>query len=155
MAWLVWLIVGVVLLGVEAISLAFVAVYFGVAALFAALVAAIGGPAWSQVVCFGAASLLGLVLTRRIATRVLRGPAPKTNVQTLVGRRGVVTKTLGDDATGQIRVGTEYWTARTYFEDAGEVPPGSKVEVMSIEGVTAVVMPLELAEGPDPSTAAS
>ncbi len=142
MDWVVWLVVGVVLLGIEAVSLAFVAVYFGVAALVAAFVAGVGAPLWLQLVFFGAVSLLGLFLTRRIATRVLRGPAPKTNVHTLVGRRGVVTKVLDDADAGQIRVGSEYWTARAYFDDAGEVPIGAKVEVMKVDGVTAVVMPL-------------
>ena len=146
MDWLIWLIVGVVLLGIEAVTLAFVAVYFGVAALVAALFAAIGAPLWLQIVVFCAVSVLGLAMTRRIATRLMKGPVVKTNVHTLAGRRGVVTKPItGDDGRGQIRLGTDYWTARPYFDDGVELPEGTRVEVVKIEGATAVVVPIELA----------
>ena len=146
MDWLIWLIVGVVLLGVEAVTLAFVAVYFGVAALVAALFAGIGAPLWLQIVVFCAVSVLGLAMTRRIATRVLKGPVVKTNVHTLAGRRGVVTKTItGDDGKGQIRLGSDFWTARPYFDDGIDLPEGTRVEVVKIEGATAVVVPIELA----------
>jgi len=145
MAWLVWLLVGVGLLLVEAVTLAFVAVYFGVAALIAALVAGLGAPTWLQVVLFCAVSLLGLVATRRIATRALGGgQAVRTNVHALVGRRGVVTKAIvADETVGQIRVGGDYWSAKAYFDDAPVIPEGARVEIMKVEGVTAVVMPLD------------
>ena len=144
MDWIVWLVLGGVLLALEAVTLAFVAIYFGVAALVAALVAGMGAPLWLQVTVFSAVSLAGLGLTRRIAKRVLRGPAPKTNVHTIVGRRGIVTRPLSaDTGLGQIRIGSEYWTARPYFDDAPEIPAGARVEVMQVEGVTAVVMPLD------------
>jgi membrane protein implicated in regulation of membrane protease activity len=141
--WLVWLLVGVGLLVVEAFTLAFVAIYFGVAALVAAFVAGLGAPLWLQVVVFAAVSLTGLALTRRIATRAVRGPVVKTNVHALVGRKGIVPKPISLDAgTGQIRIGGDYWTARAYFDDTPEIPEGARVEVMRVEGVTAVVMPL-------------
>jgi membrane protein implicated in regulation of membrane protease activity len=141
--WLVWLLVGVGLLVVEAFTLAFVAIYFGVAALVAAFVAGLGAPLWLQVVVFAAVSLTGLALTRRIATRAVRGPVVKTNVHALIGRKGIVTKPISLDAgTGQIRIGGDYWTARAYFDDTPEIPEGERVEVMRVEGVTAVVMPL-------------
>ena len=144
MDWLIWLIVGVVLLGIEAVTLAFVAVYFGVAALVAALFAGIGAPLWLQIVVFCAVSVLGLAMTRRIATRVMKGPVVKTNVHTLAGRRGVVTKSItGDDGRGQVRLGSDYWTARPYFDDGNGIPAGAKVEVMKVDGVTAVVLQID------------
>lgn len=144
MDWLVWLIVGVVLIGVEAVTLAFVAVYFGVAALAAALIAGIGGPLWLQVAAFCVVSLAGLGATRRIATQILRGPVTKTNIHRLVGRRGIVTKHIAADVgQGQVQIGTEFWTARGYFEDGSEIPEGAKVEVVKVDGVTAVVLPID------------
>lgn len=144
MAWLVWLLAGVGLLVLEAVTLAFVAVYFGVAALVAALAGGVGAPLWLQVTLFCAVSLLGLALTRRIATQAFRGPVARTNVHSLTGRRAVVTKEISLDAgTGQIRVGSDYWSAKAYFDDAPVIPEGARVEVMKVEGVTAVVMPLD------------
>jgi membrane protein implicated in regulation of membrane protease activity len=141
--WLVWLLVGVGLLVLEAVTLAFVAVYFGVAALVAAAADGFGAPVWLQVVLFCAVSLAGLAATRRVATRAFRGPVVRTNVHGLVGRRGVVTKAVSPDGAGQVRLGGDYWTARPYFDDAPVIPEGARVEVMKVEGVTAIVMPLD------------
>ena len=141
--WLVWLLVGVGLLVLEAVTLAFVAVYFGVAALVAAAADGFGAPVWLQVVLFCAVSLAGLAATRRVATRAFRGPVVRTNVHGLVGRRGVVTKAVSPDGAGQVRLGSDYWSARPYFDDAPVIPEGARVEVMKVEGVTAIVMPLD------------
>ena len=144
MDWLVWLVVGLVLLGLEAVTLTFVAVYFGIAALAAAVFAGLGAPLWLQVAVFCGMSVASLVLTRRIARQMFRGPAPKTNVHTLAGRRGIVTRAIdGDGGSGQVRIGTEYWSARPYFDDAGVIPEGGRVEVVRVEGVTAIVLPLD------------
>jgi membrane protein implicated in regulation of membrane protease activity len=144
MDWLIWLLVGVGLLVAEAFTLAFVAVYFGVAALVAALIAGVGAPVWLQVIVFCAVSLLGLASTRRLATRVFRGPVVRTNVHSLAGRRGIVTKAISvDEGKGQVRIGTDYWSAKPYFEDAPVIPEGTRVEVLKVEGVTAVVMPVD------------
>jgi membrane protein implicated in regulation of membrane protease activity len=144
MDWLVWLLVGIGLLALEAFTLAFVAVYFGIAALVAALVAALGAPVWLQITLFWVVSLVGVALTRRIATRVFRGHAVKTNVHALVGRRGIVTVPISvDKGRGQIRVEGAFWTAKPYFDDGPVIPKGARVEVMKVEGVTAVVMPLD------------
>ncbi|MEA2444209.1 MAG: hypothetical protein QOJ12_1501 [Thermoleophilales bacterium] len=143
MAWLVWLLVGVGLLVMEAFTLAFVAVYFGVAAIIAALVASLGAPLWLQVVLFGGVSLAGLAATRRIATRAFRGPVVKTNVHALVGRRGLVTKPVSTDGGGQVRIGGDYWTAQPYFDDAPVIPEGARVEILKVEGVTVMVMPMD------------
>jgi membrane protein implicated in regulation of membrane protease activity len=43
-----------------------------------------------------------------------------------------------DDLGGQVKIGGELWTARTFME--GEViEPGARVEVAKIEGATALV----------------
>ena len=82
-------------------------------------------------------------LTRRIATRAMQGPVVKTNVHALAGRKGVVTKAVSTDGpTGQVRIGGNYWSARPYFDDAPAIPEGARVEVLKIEGVTAIVMPV-------------
>lgn len=142
--WIFWLVVGGVLLGLEAMTLAFVAAYFGVAALAAAAVAGLGAPLWLQILVFCAVSVAGVALTRRFATRIFRGPAARTGAHTLVGRRGIVTQDITRErGSGQIRVGTEYWTARPYFEDAEDVAAGTTVEVLRIEGVTAIVLPVD------------
>jgi membrane protein implicated in regulation of membrane protease activity len=64
----------------------------------------------------------------------------------VVGKRAVVTRTIheGPGARGQVRVGTEEWSARGEAENAIEV--GATVDVIEIDGVTLVVRPVPKAD---------
>ena len=143
-AVVVWIVAALALFGIEATTVSFVALYFGVGALASALVAAVGGGLALQLLVFSLVSVLTLLATRRWVSRSLtRVPVARSNVNSLVGRRGVVTHAITAAAgRGQIRVGTEFWSARPYIE-SGDIPEGETVEVLSIEGVTALVMPLD------------
>ena len=140
--WLIWLIAGIVLLAAEALSLDFVLAYFGLGALSAALVAALGAPVWVQGLEFIVVSVLLLALTRPTAKRwAHRTEGYATNVAAIAGRSAVVTIDIDNHAsTGQVRIGTEYWTARA-LEEGTLIPAGAKVEVVEVAGVTALVRP--------------
>lgn len=146
-AIVVWIVAGLALFAIEATTVTFVALYFGVAALAAALVAALGAGIPLQLLVFAAVSVATLLGTRGMVTRALRRmPAARTNVSTLIGRRGVVTLPITAAAgRGQIRVGTEYWTARPFLDDSADIEEGASVEVIGVEGVTALVLPLDRA----------
>ena len=49
----------------------------------------------------------------------------------------------GPGSRGQIKVGTEYWSAKREQDIGDAIPEGTTVEVLGVEGVTAVVRPLE------------
>ncbi|MGH3102820.1 MAG: NfeD family protein [Gaiellaceae bacterium] len=146
-AIVVWIVAGLALLALEATTITFVALYFGVAALVAALAAALGVGVPLQIGVFAAVSVTTLLATRGMVTRALqRSPIVRSNVNSLVGRRGVVTVPITAEAgRGQIRVGTEFWTARPFMEDSAEIPAGSPVEVLGVEGNAALVLPLDRA----------
>ena len=58
---------------------------------------------------------------------------------------GYVTETVDNmDATGQVKLGGMYWTARS--EDGHKIPAGTLVEVTRIEGVKAFVTPVPVEE---------
>jgi membrane protein implicated in regulation of membrane protease activity len=139
--WLVWLIVGVACLALETLTLSFVVCYFGIGALAASAAAALGAPVGGQVAVFAAVSLVLLLFTRRVIVDLVQGrKGVVTNVHTLIGRGGIVTIPISNEqSTGQIRVGTEYWTARVADDDRLLVPAGARVEVVEVVGVTARV----------------
>ena len=144
---IVWVVVGIALFALEASTLTFVALYFGVAALVAALAAALGAGVPLQLVLFAIVSVATLVATRGVVKRTMqRTPLVRSNVSSLVGQRGVVTVPIPATAgRGQIRVGTEYWTARPYMHDSGDIDVGVPVEILAIEGNSALVLPLDRA----------
>jgi membrane protein implicated in regulation of membrane protease activity len=138
-AWLIWLIAaGALLLGEIATAGLFVLGPIGVAAGGAALAAAVGAPVWLQLVVFIAASAGTLALLRPLARRHLHAPPElRTGTAALVGSKAVVVERV--DATGgRIRLGGELWSARAYLDDA-VIEPGARVDVIKIEGATALV----------------
>ena len=139
-SWAIWLAVGLAALGIEAMSLDFVLLYFGVGALITAVAAALGGNPAVQAIVFALGSVALLLATRPTLKRLASRSEVETNVHTVAGKRGIVTIAIDNDAsTGQIRIGTEYWTARSTTDGAAEIPVGASVHVHEVVGVTARV----------------
>ena len=138
----VWLVGALVLLGVETLTLTFVAVYVALGAVAAAIAAAAGASFGVQAIVFVVVAILSLVLTRKPLRAALgKTPLARSNVQTIVGRHAVVTVPIpaGPGGRGQIKVGTEYWSAKRQEDLGAEIGEGTTVEVLGVEGVTAVV----------------
>jgi membrane protein implicated in regulation of membrane protease activity len=141
--WLIWLIVAGVLAVVEVTTLTLVLGMLAVAALGASVVAAVGAPPAVQVATFAAGSVVLLGLVRPVARRHRHMPVGlRTGTDALVGRRGLAL-TIVDAHGGQVRVGGEVWTARSY-DDNAVIPAGASVDIAQIDGATAVVIPLEI-----------
>jgi membrane protein implicated in regulation of membrane protease activity len=142
MAWIVWLIVAAVLGVAELMTTTFALGILAVAALVAAGVggAHLGLP--FQLVAFVVASAAGLGFVLPIARRHIRQPPPlKTGTAALVGRPASVLEEVTGHG-GRVRIGGEVWSARSYDETL-IIPVGRMVDVMQIEGATALVYPRE------------
>jgi membrane protein implicated in regulation of membrane protease activity len=141
--WLVWLIAAGALAAAEVLTLTLVLGMLAVAALAGAVLAAAGAPVAVEVAGFAIAAVLLLGVARPVARRHRHLPAPlRTGSDALVGRRGVAV-TAVDEHGGQVRIGGEVWSARTY-EPSHVIPAGAAVDIAQIDGATAVVLPLEL-----------
>jgi membrane protein implicated in regulation of membrane protease activity len=142
--WAAWLLVGFALLGAEALTLQFVLLYFGLGALIAAAASPVMGVA-GQGLVFAISSVLLMVLTRRpLVQWSARQRGAVTNVDMVTGRSAVVTIAVDNHAnTGQVRVGSEYWTARTPSDDDPPIQPDAVVSIESVAGVTVRVVPRE------------
>jgi membrane protein implicated in regulation of membrane protease activity len=137
--WVFWVIAAAVLAAGEvAASFTFILGPVALAALLGALVAAMGGPIEAQLGVFIVASIGTLALLRPIARRHLHTPASiRTGTAALIGTRAVVLDRVDADS-GQVKIGGEVWTARSYDED-DVYEPGARVEVVKIQGATALV----------------
>jgi membrane protein implicated in regulation of membrane protease activity len=136
--WVWWMIAAGVLAVGEIATLGFFLGPIAVAATLTAIVALAGAGLAVQWVVFIAASLGSLLVLRPIARRHLRTPPSiRTGTAALVGGRAIVVQRV-DANGGQVRIGGEVWTARAYDED-DEFEPGARVEVMQIDGATALV----------------
>jgi membrane protein implicated in regulation of membrane protease activity len=141
-AWVWWLIAAVLLALVEVTTLSLVFAMFAGGALAAALVDVVGGDANTvafQVAAFVAVSVALLGVVRPIARKHLTHPGEsRTGVAALVGARAVVVERV-DGHGGRVKLAGEIWSARSYDGDA-VLEPGQSVDVIQIEGATALVL---------------
>jgi membrane protein implicated in regulation of membrane protease activity len=136
--WVWWIIAAGVLAVGEIATLGFFLGPIAIAAVAAAIVALVGGGLALQWIVFITMSLASLLLLRPIATRHLRTPAQlRTGTAALVGSQALVLERVDRDG-GQVKLAGEVWSARSYDEDES-FEPGARVEVMKIEGATALV----------------
>jgi len=137
-AWVIWMVAAGLLAIGEIVSLSFFLGPIAIAAAIAGLAALAGAGLALQLIVFIVASIASLVVLRPIARRHLRTPARiRTGTAALVGSRAVVLERV-DGNGGSVKLAGEVWTARAYDEDE-VLEPGRRVEVMQIEGATALV----------------
>lgn len=138
-AWLVWLGVALALAAVEAATVDFVFLMLagGAVAGSVAAAAGLGVPAQVVVAAFVATALLGIA--RPMVKKRFQPTDAALGVSGYIGREATVLETVSGDA-GRVKIGGEEWSART----AGQVSPigpGQHVQVVSIAGATAIVVP--------------
>ena len=137
--WAWWLVIAAVLAGGEILTLGFFLGPIAIAAVLACLVAVVGGSVPLQIGAFVAGSIASLAIVRPIARRHMHTPPQmRTGTAALVGSKAVVLERVDVDG-GQIKLGGEVWSARAYDED-DVIEPGTRVEVMRIDGATALVV---------------
>ena len=135
---IVWLVLMVLLLIVEAATAGLTCIWFALGALASLITALCGGQLWLQCVWFLAVSLLTLWLTRPLAIRYLNGRKVATNADRVVGAEALVTENIDNLAgTGAVRLEGKEWTARS--EPDERIPLGATVRVKRIEGVKLIV----------------
>jgi membrane protein implicated in regulation of membrane protease activity len=136
--WVAWMITAAALAVGELFTLGFFLAPVALAALIAGGVAAAGAAVEAQVGVFVVVSAASLGIVRPIARRHMRTPAAlRSGTAALVGRRAVVVERVDADH-GQVKIGGEVWTARPY-EESDVFEPGARVDVMQIDGATALV----------------
>ena len=136
--WLIWLLVAAGFAAGELMTLGFFLGPIAIAASAAALVAAVGGGAVIQAITFIVLSVASLAILRPIARRHIQMPAQiRTGTAALIGARATVLERV-DSEHGSVKIGGEVWTARPYDEDH-VIEPGTSVDVLEIEGATALV----------------
>jgi membrane protein implicated in regulation of membrane protease activity len=137
--WVIWTIVALVLAVGEIFTPGlFILGPVAVAAVIAGILALIGVGVIAQVIVFIACSIASVALIRPIAKSHLRMPAAiRTGTAALTGAKAVVLQRVDSDG-GRVKIGGEEWSARAYMD--GQVfEPGTRVEVVKIEGATALV----------------
>ncbi|MBR0673559.1 NfeD family protein [Neoroseomonas soli] len=136
---LIWILVGLLLLGAETILPGVFLLWIGIAAVGTGLMRlVVTPPFWMTVTVFIVLLAAGIA----VALRLRRAEHPRPRVNTpdsgLVGRLGVLVEP--GLAGPRVRVGDSDWSARLP-RDVAESPAGTRVRVEGVDGTTLVVRP--------------
>lgn len=142
-AWVGWVIATLVLGGIEITTLDLTFLMLAAGALAGAGAAALGAGLLLQVIVAAVTALAMLAVVRPVALRHLRTPTQtRTGVAALVGRQAVVLERV-DASTGRVKLAGEIWSARA-FDPHSAIEPGRTVDVVQIDGATAIVYESEI-----------
>ena len=142
MLWWVWTLLGLALLGLEAVTPGgFYVLFFGIGAIVVGVLAALGvaGPPWAQWLLFSVISIVSLALFRDRLLRRMSPAGPPPAIDTLEGEVAVALEDIAPGAFGKVELRGTAWTSR----NAGAVvlARGRRGRVTRVEGLTLTVRP--------------
>ncbi|MDQ6717555.1 MAG: NfeD family protein [Gemmatimonadota bacterium] len=140
-AAIVWTILGVFALGVEAMHLGLIFLFVGVAAIIAGILSALGIPLAGQLIGFAiSAVVLAAALRPRLLKKLHGSKGVLSRTDALIGQTGTVTSTIDPiSASGRILVGGHDWAAGS----TERIESGSLVEVLGSDGIILLVAPVQ------------
>lgn len=138
----VWMVLMVVFLIAEAACpFHLVSIWFAIGSLVAGIVALLHGGIGLQIALFLVVSCGLLISMLPLVKKFIKPNIVKTNVEGVIGTEGYVTEAIDNiAATGQVKLGGMYWTARS--EHGKNIEAGKLVKVDRIEGVKVFVSPV-------------
>lgn len=141
--WQIWLIASGIFFICEIITVGFLVFWLGVGALIAMLVSFFTSNIIIQMSVFVVSSGLLIFATRPLVNKISKKDVVPTNVYSLIGKKAIVTESIDcTNGKGQIKFEGEVWSAKS--KEQINIPAGSEVEIVSIEGVKAFVKPLKI-----------
>lgn len=136
--WQLWAILAGLFFVIEIATVGFLVFWFGIGALIAMVVSLFIDNLVIQTIVFILSSTILLFFTRPFVNKFSSNNKVQTNAFSIIGKKGIVTQTINPiSGEGQIKIGTETWSAKS--ADEVIIEKGMEVEVLEIDGVKAVV----------------
>lgn len=137
-AAIIWLVLMVFFIMVEANTVTLVSVWFAAGSLVALIASLLGAQVWLQAVLALAVAAVLLASLRPLVRKYIKPKVVATNVDAIIGSTGYVTADIDNvSAVGQVKLGSMEWSARSAGGE--QIPAGTLVKVERIEGVKAFV----------------
>ena len=138
--WIVWLVIAVIMLVIEAATTGLATLWFARGAIVAMIMDLCGASLASHIIVMAAVSAVCFVLCMIWVKPKLESLRKKniqrTNADRLIGREGIVIVPLNkDEGKGQVKVDGQVWSAKADTD----IAEGIKVTIKAIEGVKLVV----------------
>ena len=143
MSWWLWVVIGILLVGIELLSPGgFYVIFFGLSALIVGALRGLGGvePLWLQWLLFSLLAIGSLVLFRNRLVRRLQPPQSGGHaVDSLIGELALPIETIPAGAVGKVELRGSTWDARNNGSDA--IPAGRRCRVLAVDGFMLTIAP--------------
>lgn len=146
--WLVWLIIAILSLILEAATAAVVSIWFACGAGIALIVSCFPSavPFWGEIIIFAGSSLLAFLAFRPFISRWMdRRGKTKSNVESLIGRKGIVTEECSGLTRGRVAIDGLVWTAECQNESL-TFAQGEACRILAITGNRLIIGKIEEGE---------
>lgn len=137
----IWLGITIVAAIIEILTTDLVSIWFAAGGIVSLIACLLGASQTIQIVLFAIVSIFTIIIVRPIAKKYLRTNIEKTNVDRVIGKHGLVTKTITADNKGEVKVMSTSWPATSL--DNSVISEGDYCEIVAIEGVHLVVKKIE------------
>ena len=137
--WYIWLIAAGIFFVAEMITTGFLIFWLGIGSILAMITSFITDSIFIQTAVFVISSVVLIPLTKPLVKKYIdTGKSTVTNAYGIIGKTGIVTVDIDTlESTGQVKVNGEIWSAKA----DSNIPKGTKVEVLKIDGVKLIVTP--------------
>ena len=128
---LMWLVIFLILITIEATTVNLVSVWFAIGALVSTFVSLAIDDTMIQLIVFVLVSTISLLLTKKFVNKIKDREVSPTNLDRIIGSTGIVTEDINPYDIGEVKVDGKRWSAIS----KEEIKSGSKVEILAIDGV--------------------
>jgi inner membrane protein len=141
MPWWLWILAGLVLFGIEALTPTLHIAFFGLGAIVVGILVGFGVdiPLWAQLLLFSLISVASLGLMRKPLLRRFRLDGRPDAIDTLVGEPADVVEPIAPRGRGKAELRGTTWTAENLSDQT--VERGVRCVVERVEGLTLFIRP--------------
>ena len=126
-----WIVMIVLLSVIEVLTTSLTTIWFVASALLSLFVSLITDNLFIQFGIFSIVGVLLLIFTKPTLTRLLKTKQEKTNLDRIIGMKGIVIKDITPITNGEVKVDGKVWTAIS----SDNLKEGDIVEVLEINSV--------------------
>lgn len=107
----IWLAITVIAIIIEILTIDLVSIWFAAGSIVALIAYLLNASTTIQIVLFVIVTSICAIIIRPISKKYLRGNIERTNFDRVIGKHGLVTKTITADNKGEVKVMSTLWMA--------------------------------------------
>ena len=140
--WIIWLVVFIVALIVEANTYELVSIWFAFSSVVTLIISFIPGCSWYiELIIFLVLSIASILALRPFIKKFMQKEIINSNVDEYIHKRVKLIKPIKNDEDGEVKIKGIIWSAISSSNI--EIEEGKEVEILAIEGNKLVVKDVE------------